>query len=61
MIVLILLDGGEGPARVKMTMLLRHGGAPSVAVERIHPVHHNPQPIGARNPVVEIREAPQER
>jgi hypothetical protein len=29
----ILLEGGEGPARVKM-MMLRHGRAPSVAVEQ---------------------------
>ena len=28
----ILLESGEGPARIKMTML-RHGGAPSVAFE----------------------------
>src|SRR6478736_4415260 len=28
----ILLESGEGPARIKMTML-RHGGAPSVAIE----------------------------
>jgi hypothetical protein len=28
---------------------------------RIDPVHDNPQPIGARNAVVELREPPQER
>src|SRR5215469_8988221 len=28
----ILLQGGEAPARFKMTMLLRHGRAPSVAL-----------------------------
>src|SRR5215469_7187696 len=30
----ILLQGGEGPARFKLKMLLRHGRAPSVAVEQ---------------------------
>src|SRR6516164_4219793 len=35
----ILLEGGEGPARVKMTMLLRHGEAPSVAVEQRRRCH----------------------
>jgi hypothetical protein len=30
----ILLESGEGPARFKTTMLLRHGEAPSVAVEQ---------------------------
>src|SRR5205809_3193048 len=33
----ILLEGGEGPARIKM--LLRHGGAPSVAVEQRQRCH----------------------
>src|SRR5262249_6873750 len=35
----ILLEGGEGPARVKMTTLLRHGGAPSVAVQQRRRCH----------------------
>src|SRR5262245_17881336 len=33
----ILIESGEGPARVKM--LLRHGGAPSVAVEQRRRCH----------------------
>jgi hypothetical protein len=32
------IEGGEGPARIKMTML-RHGGAPSVAVEQRRRCH----------------------
>src|SRR3974377_488429 len=39
----ILLEGGEGPARVKMTML-RHGGTPSVAVEQRRRGHALPAP-----------------
>src|SRR6516225_10652953 len=35
----ILFESGEGPARFKMTTLLRHGGAPSVAVEQRRRCH----------------------
>src|SRR5262249_13090604 len=34
----ILLESGQGPARVKMTML-RHGGAPSVTVKQRRRCH----------------------
>jgi hypothetical protein len=44
----ILLEGGKGPARVKTTMLLRHGGAPSVAVEQRRRCHAlAARPIGS--------------